>query len=342
MRVLILGGTEFLGRYLVHASLARNHQVTLFNRGITNTDLFPEVEKLRGDRNGNLQALKYHRWDVAIDTCGYVSWKVKATAELLSGAVRHYTYISSVSVYRDFSKLNLDESSAVELLSEGMVEDEDHDESYGARKVLCEAAAEQCLPGRVLSVRAGLIVGPYDGIDRFPYWVRRVAAGGNVLAPGHPDSFVQLIDVRDLADWTIRMAEARCVGIYNATGPKRRLTFIEMLEACKAASGSDAQFTWVDEKYLLAQGVQPFSELPFWLPTAECRGFFTVDSTRAFKAGLKCRPLVVTARDTLEWERNRDLAMEPPKRATALAEGQIGLTPDREAELLGAWRSKAH
>lgn len=341
MTILILGGTEFLGRYLVHAGLARGHRITLFNRGRTNPGLFPEVEKLRGDRNGDLNALKGHKWEAVIDTCGYLSSKVRATAGFLAEAVEHYTFVSSVSVYRDFSQPDMDESGPLEVLANNSLEDESNDDSYGARKVLCEKAAEDMMPGRVLSVRAGLIVGPHAGIDRFPYWVRRIARGGEVLAPGHPETPVQLIDVRDLAHWMVCMAEKRTTGILNATGPRHVLTFGGMLEACAAASGSDAKVTWVPEDFLFERGVAAFSELPFWLPGKPFTGFFAINCERAFAAGLTCRDLTETARDTLEWDRQRDISSEPPKRATVLAEGHIGLSLQRERELLDAWKQDA-
>ena len=337
MTLLILGGTEFLGRYLVHAGTERGHRITLFNRGQTNPHLFPDVEKLRGDRGGDLSALSGRKWDAVIDTCGYLSSKVRATASLLANEVGHYTFVSSVSVYRDFSRAGMDESGALERLADDAVENESDDETYGARKALCETAAEEAMPGRVLSIRAGLIVGPHAGIDRFPYWVRRVARGGEVLAPGRPEARLQLIDVRDLADWIVRLAERRTVGIFNATGPEDRLSFEQMLAACKAATGSDARFTWVAEEFLLQHGVAPFSELPFWLPGKQHEGFFSINCGSAFSTCLTCRNLTETARDTWNWDRQRDRSSEPPKRATVLAEGQIGLTPQRERELLDAW-----
>jgi 2'-hydroxyisoflavone reductase len=336
--LLILGGTEFLGRYLVHAAMSRGHQITLFNRGRTNPELFPEVEKLRGDRNGDLGALAGRRWDAVIDTCGYLSSKVRATAGLLANSVEHYTFVSSISVYRDFSRAGMDESGPLGTIQENTIEDETNDATYGARKVLCERTAEEMMPGRVLSVRAGLIVGPHAGIDRFPYWVRRVARGGEVLAPATPDLPVQLIDVRDLAEWIVHMAEERIPGIFNTIGPRHRLTFEQMLEACKVASGSDARVTWVAEEFLIKHGVAPFSELPFWLPGKEHAGFFAINCDRAFSMGLACRDLVDTARDTLNWDRQRDPANEPPKRPTVLAEGSIGLDPERERQLLDAWK----
>ena len=294
MKIVLLGGTLFLGRHLVEAALGRNHAVTLFNRGQTNPELFPEVEKLRGDRDGDLSALEGRRWDAAIDTSGYVPRVVRASAELLAGAVDHYTFVSSLSVNMPSPKIGLTESDPVhELEDEGS---EDVNAHYGPLKALCERAVEEALPGRALHLRSGLIVGPHDPTRRFTYWVERVARGGDFVAPAPPDQRVQLIDVRDLAEWTIRMAESRVAGTFNATGPVR--TFSEMLDACRAAARSDAHPVWVPEEVLLAFG----AELPLWLPLEtepEWAGFFAVSTARAEERGLATRPLVESARAIL-------------------------------------------
>src|SRR5262245_31624396 len=284
MKLLILGGTLFLGRHLIEAALARGHTLTLFNRGQTNPDLFPDVEKLRGDRGGNLDALAKRRWDAVIDTSGYVSHKVRASAERLADAVDLYVFISSISVYSDFSRPGLDETAPVARLAAGVTEDEGDGETYGARKVLCEEAVRKILPDQTLIVRPGIIVGPHDPLGRFTYWVRRVAQGGEVLAPAPPDAAIQLIDVRDLARWIIQLVEQKRAGIFNATGPERPLTFRQMLETCAAAAGSQAQFSWVDEPFLLGQGVKPYSDLPLWIPKnlKAYAGHFAVNSRRAF------------------------------------------------------------
>ena len=339
MKLLILGGTAFLGRATVEAALARGHEVTMFNRGKTRPELFPEAEKLHGDRATDLSALRGRRWDAVIDTCGYVSHVVRASTTLLADAVEHYTFISSESVYANTSRPGIDERAPT-LTLENEIEDDEDSSTYGARKALCERVAEEVMPGRVLSLRAGLIVGPHDYIDRFPWWVRRVAQGGQTLAPGKPDQPIQLIDVRDLAEWNVRMAEARQVGVYNVSGPPQGLTMGETLDACKAASDSDAEFVWVDDHFLLEHEVTPFRELPLWLPAAEYPGFFEIDHSKAFAAGLRCRPLVETARDTLAWDRSRDASSEPPKRVRVVKEGQLGLTPEREQALLSAWRAR--
>jgi uncharacterized protein YbjT (DUF2867 family) len=207
MNLLILGGTIFLGRHLVEAALRHNHQVTLFNRGRHQPELFPEVEKLRGDRDGGLEVMRGRQWDAVIDTSGYVPRLVQASAEILAGAVKHYTFISSISVYANFSPSGNNESTPLQVLADPTVETVTP-ETYGGLKALCEQTAEAAMPGRVLKVRAGLLVGPYDPIPRFAYWLRRVSQGGEVLAPGRPDRFIQLIDARDLAEWIIHMAEA--------------------------------------------------------------------------------------------------------------------------------------
>lgn len=341
MNILIIGGSEFLGRYLTKASLAHGHAVTLFNRGKSNPDLFPQVEKLRGDRNENLDALAGRRWDAVIDTCGYTSHAVRATAELLSDAAQHYTFISSMSVYAGFDTPRQDESAPVCELPAGQAEDENDVATYGARKILAERAAEQAMPGRVLTVRAGLIVGPHDYMARFPYWVSRVARGGEVLAPAPPQRPVQLIDVRDLAEWIVRMIERQHTGTFSATGPDYELTMEAMLTACRSISASNARITWVDEAFLLEREVKPWSELPLWLPGAQGHNFFTVDCTKALGTGLRLRPLEETARDTLEWIRATGGARVDASRPLVAASGQTGLLPKQERELLEAWHAKA-
>lgn len=339
MKLLILGGTAFLGRASVEAALARGHEVTLFNRGQTNPTLFPDVEQLRGDREHDLSALRGRRWDAVIDTSGYVSRVVRASVSLLADAVEHYTFISSQSVYADTTPIGIDERAPTLTLPDD-VEDDNDTATYGARKALCEQVAEEIMPGRVLHLRAGLIVGPYDYIDRFAYWVRRVAEGGTVLAPGRPEHLIQLIDVRDLAEWNVRMAEQRLAGVYNVCGPERGLPMAELLDGCKRASNSDAAFVWVADDFLIEQGVTPFRDLPLWLPEAEFPGFFAIDCRKAFAAGLRCRPLVETAGDTLAWLHARDSLPATPKRFRVLQEGQLGLTPEREQALLRAWQEQ--
>jgi 2'-hydroxyisoflavone reductase len=332
LSLLILGGTVFLGRALVEAALARGHQVTLFNRGRHNPDLFPEVEKLRGDRTADLAPLRSRRWDAVIDTSGYVPGVVAASAELLAGATGHYTFISTMSVYADVSRPGMNETAPLAVLPEGAPH-EVNGETYGPLKVLCEQAVNAALPGRALIVRPGLIVGPHDPTDRFTYWPVRLAAGGEVLAPGRPERQVQFIDVRDLAGWTLRMVEAGQVGIYNATGPAARLSMATVLDVCAQAAPSGAHLTWVPEAWLLERGVEAWSELPLWLPESEpgMAGLLAFDVSKALAAGLAFRPLADTVRDTLTWA-----AARPADHAW-----QAGLSRARESELLDAWHRRA-
>jgi 2'-hydroxyisoflavone reductase len=331
MKILILGGTVFLGRHLVDAALARGHEVTLFNRGQHNPELYPDVEKLRGDRDGDLMALEGRRWDAVIDPSGYVPRIVRASAALLAPNVGHYSFISSVSVYGDTRTPGMDESTPVATMEDPT--NESVQEYYGALKALCEQSVEAAMPGRALSIRAGLIVGPHDPSDRFTYWPRRVAQGGDVLAPGRPERFVQFIDARDLAEWNIRMMESGGTGIYNASGAHDTLTMGELVEACKAVSGGNARFVWMDDAFLTAQEAGVWMELPLWVPESdeEMTGFLRTSSAKAIQDGLTYRPLAETVRDTLAWDRSRP----------ADTEYRAGLKPEREAELLEAWRARA-
>jgi 2'-hydroxyisoflavone reductase len=328
MKLLILGGPRFLGRALIEAAQAYGHEVTLFNRGRTNAELYPDVEKLYGDRDGDLDALRGRRWDAVIDTCGYVPRIVNASGELLADAADHYTFISSLSVYSGPATPGRDESAAVGTLEDETME-EITGESYGPLKVLCEQAAERWFPGRALHVRSGLIVGAHDPSDRFTYWPWRVAQGGELLAPETPAYRVQLIDVGDLASWIVRMSEARKAGVYNATGPAGVLTLGEVLETSKQVSDSDASFTWVTEQFLLAEEVGPWMELPLWIPSSDpdAAGFHAFDCRKAIADGLTFRPLADTIRDTLAWVSTR----------AADWQWRAGLAREKETALLQKW-----
>lgn len=324
MKLLILGGTVFLGRHIVTAALARGHEVTLFNRGQHNPDLFPDVEKLRSDRDGGLSVLEGHQWDAAIDTSGYVPRIVRASAEALKNVVSHYTFISSVSVYANFDVPELDEQAQLATLEDETVEQVTN-ETYGALKALCEQAVEQVMPGRALIVRPGLIVGPDDPTDRFTYWPVRIARDGEMLVPGRPESPVQFIDVRDLAEWIVRMVEARKTGNYNATGPDYTLQWVQFLDTCKEVTGGDTQFTWVDESFLLALPEEP--SLQPWVPD-EYIGINCANCSKAFADGLTFRPLATTIRDTLAWKN------ASPTRDTL----KSGFSPEQEQQLLHDWK----
>jgi 2'-hydroxyisoflavone reductase len=329
MRLLVIGGTRFVGRGVVQFALDAGHEITLFNRGQTDPGAYPETEHLVGDRDGGLDVLRDRTWDAVIDTCGYVPRVVKASAELLSGSVGHYTFVSSLSVYADDRTPGQDESAPLLRLEDPTVE-EVTGESYGGLKVLCEQAVDEAFPGRALIVRCGLIVGPEDYSDRMPYWVRRVAEGGEVLAPGPRDYPVQVIDARDLGAWMVSCAEAGTVGTYNATGPVVPHTLEALFDTCRAASGSDARFTWVSPEFVAEQGVEGWTDLPLWLPLPEFGGVMTSDVRRAAAAGLRQRSLEETVRDTLAWDRERP--HDEPMKA--------GLTREREAELLAAWHAR--
>ncbi len=322
MKLLILGGTVFLGRHLVQAALSRGHTVTLFNRGQHNPELFPQVARLRGDRGGALTALRGQAWDAALDTCGYVPRVVRASASALAGSVRHYTFVSSLSVYARLTDPGVTEAAPLATIADETTE-EVTGETYGALKALCERAAEQALPGRALVVRPGLIVGPHDPSDRFTYWPHRMARGGRVLAPGRQERKIQFIDARDLAAWVVRMVEGQQTGIFNATGIGRPLAMGEFLETCQRVCASEGSLEWVSEKFLTEQGVQPYTQLPLWIPGADDG----VDCTKAITAGLVFRPLETTIRETLLWDIARPAG-------TVL---RSGLSADHEIELLRAW-----
>ena len=320
MKLLVLGGTRFLGRAIVEAALAGGHEVSIFTRGQTNSDLFPEAEHLTGDRDGNLAALEGGHWDTAIDTCGYYPRVVRTSAELLAGSVEHYAFISSVSVYADLSTPP-DESSAVGTMADESVEEMgDEFQYYGPLKALCEAEVERAFPGHALIVRPGLIVGPHDPTDRFTYWPRRLGQGGEILGPAPADEPVQFIDVRDLGEWIVRVVEERRTGTFNAVN--EGLPWSELL------AGADV--TWVDSSFLLEQGVGEWIELPLWIADPAFVAHARTDVSRAIEAGLTFRPIAETIRDTAEWDATR-----------APGTPAAGLAREREAELLAAWRSRA-
>jgi 2'-hydroxyisoflavone reductase len=303
VKLLVLGGTKFLGRHAVASALADGHDVTIFTRGQTNPDLFPEAEHLVGDRDGGLDGLRDRTWDGVVDTSGYVPRVVRQSAELLRDAVARYVFVSSISVYADFGEPVSEETPVGELEDPQTEEVMEH---YGALKAACERVVEEVYRERGALVRAGLIVGPHDPTDRFTYWPRRLARGGEVLGPGDPDAPVQLVDARDLARWLVQLALKGPGGTFNATGPADPLAFAELLERARTAIASNAEIEWVDEQRLLDAGVQPWSELPLWLPGTEYAGMCRADIGRAVEAGLTFRPLEETVADTLAWDRTVD------------------------------------
>ena len=337
LRILILGGTGFTGPYQVRYALSRRHKVTTFNRGKTHPGELPkEVEQLIGDRNGQLDALKGRKWDVAIDNPTTLPAWVRDAAQILKGNVERYVFISTISVYADTSK-GVDETAPLakyegtdpykETLQAMKASGY---KTYGPLKALSEKEAEKWFPGKTLIIRPGLIVGPRDETDRFTYWPVRIERGGEVLAPYTPKAPVQFIDARDLAEWTIRMVENRETGIYNATGPAKPLAIGEMLDQIKGAFNSDPTFTWVPADFLEKQKVEAWSDMPVW--TGEESGMARTNIARALGKGLTFRPLAETARDTLAWFKS-----QPQDRQSKL---RAGLTPEREAEVLAQWRKR--
>src|SRR5258708_33453465 len=326
-QILIIGGTRFMGYFATAYAMERGHNVTLFNRGQSNPDAFPAASTLRGDRDADIDLLRGHSWDAVIDTSGYVPRVVRKSAELLKDNVERYVFISSVSVYTDIMAPGADESLTLRTLADPTVE-EITGETYGGLKVLCEQVVETTLPGRALIVRPGLIVGPRDPTDRFDYWVRRVAQGGEVLVPATPDYPVQGIDARDLGEWIVRMAEARGTGTYNAVGPSQKM--ITLLDTSKQISGSDGRYTWVDENFLLERNVSPWENLPLWV-TEEAKAHNQVSAELAIAAGLTFRPFVETVRASLEWQ-----SAHPE-----LVKARSGpITPEREQSLLREWHDQ--
>ncbi len=334
MRILVLGGTLFLGRHLAADALARGHALTVFTRGRTDPGAFPDAEHLVGDRDGALDALRGRRFDAVIDTSGYVPRVVRDSVRLLAGAAGLYAFVSSVSVYGDFSA-PVSEETPVGVLDDPASEDVDaHD---GTLKALCEEEVRAAFGDRALVVRPGLIVGPDDPTDRFTYWVERAARGGDMLAPGDPGRTVQYIDVRDLARWMLDMVERAPGGTFNAAGPEPPVTMGQLVEACVRAAGAGARPVWVSDEFLLERRVQEWQELPLWLVDPAWRGMLEADVGRALRAGLRFRPLEETVADTLAWARGRR-GPRPAKAGDQIP--PAGMAPEREAELLAAWRAR--
>lgn len=337
LRLLVLGGTRFLGPALVEYAMARGHTVTLFNRGQSNPGLFPNVEKLQGDRDAKdgYAALGGARtWDVVIDVPTTLPRWVNGAADALAKKTNHYLFISTISVFRDYSQPGIDEDGPLHPAGDPLAErmGQTADTQYGPLKVRCELLARERFGANVTIVRPGLIVGPGDLSDRFSYWPVRIEKGGDVLAPGTPDDPTQYVDVRDLGEWVVRLAEQRVFGTFNATGPNQPTTISEMLYGIKAVTTTGARFTWVPAEFLAQQQVRPWSDMPVWVPpTGEMTGFMRVDCRKAYAAGLTFRPLADTARDTLAWYHTR-----PPAQQATL---RSGLAPERERAVLEAWRA---
>ena len=320
MKLLLLGGPRFLGRAIADAALERGHELTFFNRGKTNPDLYPGVERIIGDRAGDLTALGGRTWNAVIDTSGYLPSEVRASAEALA-TCGLYCFVSSISVYADFARPNDEDSPLAELGD--LPANEVTNESYGALKALCEEAVRDVFRERALVVRPGLIVGPHDPTGRFTYWPHRVARGGEVVVPAPPDRRTQVIDVRDLGEWIVELCARGSSGTFNATHPG--LMWSELLDSCRAVSGSDAEVTWVPDEFLLEHEVGQWMELPLWLADPEMAAADEVSVRGALDAGLTFRPLDETIRGTLD---------------QAQTTKEAGIDPEREAELIAAWKAR--
>jgi 2'-hydroxyisoflavone reductase len=335
MKLLILGGTNFVGFHMTQSAIARGHEVTLFNRG--NKNPFPNLETIIGDRDPQIgdgltaleRAVKAGRtWDAVIDVNGYVPRIVRATGELLEMAVKRYVFISSISVYSSLSQPGADETAAILELEDQSTED--IGPNYGGLKILCERVVEELFPGQALIVRPGLVVGPFDPTDRFTYWPHRIAKGGEIIAPDVPEAPMQFIDARDLADFTLHATESNTGGIFHATSPV--ITMQTILETCNSVTGSNANIHYVDGKFLLEHNINPWmgpDSLPLWLGNdPDEAGFAQLNVQKALEAGLKIRPLEETIRDTLEWANTRGSDHD----------WKSGLTIKREKELLEAYK----
>lgn len=335
-RILILGGTGFIGPHMVEYALARGHEVTTFTRGRSDTELPPAVEQLIGDRNNDHSALEGRRWDVVLDNNTQDYRWVQTSTGLLADATEHYLFVSSISVYATQGVGGGPE----QVIMEPMVDEDfqriprpdgwtDGDDApYGLMKTLSEDIVHAAFPGRATVVRPGLIVGPGDPTDRFTYWPVRLDEGGEVLAPGNPEHATQVIDQRDLTEWIVRLAESRTMGDFNATGPAERRSMAQMLDEVGSVASNPYELTWVPESFLAEQGVRAWVDLPAWIPGDPT---MFVDVRDAVAAGLTFRPLATTSRDTLAWDRTRP-AEERENR-------QFGMSRERERQALDAWHA---
>lgn len=336
LRILVLGGTSFIGPHQVSYALERGHEITLFNRGRTNTHLFPGVEKLVGDRNGDLEALRGRRWDVCIDnSASRIRW-VELSTGFLRDQVDRYMYVSSRSAYADTSAVPMTaDHPTYTYETAGVERNADRDQlPYGLQKALCEREVQRVFgPERSVVFRPGLIIGPRDRTDRFTYWPVRIHRGGEVLAPSDGSDPVQIIDARDFAEWMIRMAEDGHTGVFNAVGPAIPRPMDQLLYGIRAVTTAETTFTWVDTDFLLERGIRPYREMPVWLPPRPgSEGFARFDLTPEVERGLTFRPLAVTAAETLEWHFERPREEQWPLR--------VGVSPEREAEVLREWHGR--
>ena len=332
--LLVLGGTGFVGPHIVEAALKRGQKVTLFNRGKTNPGLFPQLEKLIGDRDSDLKALEGRTWDAVVDTSGVTPGEVERAATLLAPHVGRYVFLSSTAVYARLDRAGSDESAPLAQLADSSQANSPTPANYGALKALAEQAADRAFEGRSVSLRCGIVAGPGDPTDRFTYWAQRFARGGEVLVPGAPDDVTQFIDARDFADFVITSVERKLAGAYNVDAQPGAITMQKLVDACKRVAGPNTHATFVAADFLAEQGLAPLTELPLWQPAGAADiDFGRASVAKARTAGLKTRPLEITARDTLEWWRTQS-----EERRAAL---RAGLAPEREAQVLAAWHQAA-
>ncbi len=333
MNILVLGGTGFLGPEIVQSLLDNKHTVTLFNRGKTHPKLFPDVEKLLGDRNtSDYKSLEGRNWDAVIDVAASHPFWVKAATELLEKRCKTYLFISTISVFNDNSKPGMDENGLTFPEDPELDTSKDiTNETYGPMKVRCEALVREHFPQTATIVRPGLIVGPNDPTDRFTYWPARIDRGGEVLAPGDGSDLIQFIDARDLGAFVARLLNDGHVGTYNATGPSGTWTIGEFLHACKGATSSIVDLVWANSDWLLEHDVGPFMEMPIWVPGAENAGFMAIDCRKAISQGLTFTPVSKTARDTMDWVKTRPETYK----------WRAGMDPAKETQLIDAWKKRA-
>jgi 2'-hydroxyisoflavone reductase len=337
LRILILGGTRFIGIHTVEYALTRGHEVTIFTRGQHEAALSDKVIRLIGDRDGQLDALRGGTWDAVIDDSGFYPRHVKLSAELLAPNVGQYVFISTISVYKDLARPP-DETSPVGTLEDPSVETTDR-RAYGPLKALCEQAAQSAFPGRCTIIRPGLIVGPHDYTDRFTYWPARAARGGSILAPGTPRDRIQFIDARDLAAFCVHSIENRIYGVFNAVAAPGTFTIGALLAESRAAAVQLAKprlpitLTWVPASFLEEHDVQAWTDMPVWVPeSGNFAGAAEISARRAYTAGLRIRALSTTVRDTLRWHLSRPMNEQEKL--------QAGLPADREAQVLAAWHEQ--
>ncbi len=332
LNILVLGGTGFIGPHMVREALRKGHSVTLFNRGRTNNTLFPDLETIIGDRNNGLDGLKGRKWDVVIDNSGYIPRHVEDSARLLSGNVGFYLFISTVSVYKDFKQPNHEDSPLATIEDETI--EEVTGETYGALKVLCEQKARAEIgDDRYCVLRPTYIAGPGDGSDRFSYWTIRTARGGEMLWPGTPDHLVQIIDVRDLANFTIRCVDKHITGVYNTVNREGAYNMGKMLADAQAVTATEVDPVWVDDAFIAEHDAGANRGLPVYLPESGPDAMvFETSGARARAAGMHNRPERETARDLWTWWNTL------PEERTA--QPRAGLSAEREAELIALWKEK--